>query len=88
MSTNHDTTAMPASEHHCERCGKLKLTRTGQPHACRGDEIERWRKVEAALEFYANPHNYGIGGGSSEHVFGDAGKMARVALRALPSTFL
>jgi hypothetical protein len=42
-------------------------------------------KTEAALEFYSDPHNYGIGGGSSAKIYGDGGKLARVALRALPN---
>lgn len=74
------------SEYHCPRCGKLKLTRSGKPHACRADENERFRKIEAALEFYADPHNYGIGGGSSEKIYSDGGRMARAALVALPNT--
>ena len=42
-------------------------------------------KTEEALEFYCDPHNYGIGGGSSQKIYADGGKLARVALRALPN---
>lgn len=77
-----------SSSYHCPRCGKLKLTPTGKPHLCRAEETERLRKIEEALEFYSNPHNYGIGGGSSEHIHKDGGRLARVALRALPNNVL
>ncbi len=73
------------SEFHCPRCGKLKLTPSGKPHACKAAENERARTVEAALDFYSDPHNYGIGGGSSERIYADGGRLARAALRALPN---
>lgn len=41
-------------------------------------EIEH---LKEALKFYADPHQYGIGGGSSNNILCDAGKVAKQALR-------
>lgn len=76
------------SPHHCPSCGKLKLTRSGAPHKCLAPEIERWHILERALEFYADPHNYGIGGGTSERIHADGGKVARHAIVNLPKSKL
>lgn len=37
--------------------------------------------LEKALQFYADPHIYGIGGGSSDKIIQDAGKVAKKALK-------
>ena len=48
-----------------------------------GITADEWRiaLLEEALRFYANPHNYGIGGGSSNNILRDAGKIAKGALK-------
>jgi len=38
-------------------------------------------KLKNALRFYADPHNYGIGGGSSNKILKDAGKIAKKVLK-------
>lgn len=37
--------------------------------------------LEKALRFYADPHIYGISGGSSDKIMQDAGKVAKKALK-------
>jgi len=44
------------------------------------DKEDQTLKLKNALRFYANPHNYGIGGGSSNKILKDAGKIAKRAL--------
>lgn len=44
-------------------------------------KVQRIAELEAVLHWYADPGNYGIGGGSSERIYSDAGKRARAALR-------
>ena len=47
-------------------------------------QIKRLKEIvwlKEALRFYANPHNYGIGGGSSNNILRDAGKIAKGALK-------
>lgn len=40
--------------------------------------------AQDALRFYADPHTYGISGGTNERIIQDAGKKAKQALRREP----
>jgi len=42
---------------------------------------ERILELKTVLRWYANPHNYGIGGGSSQHIHVDAGQRASTVLK-------
>lgn len=66
------------SPHHCSACGKLKLTRSGTPHKCRAPDLEKWRIVEMALEFYADPINSNDGGATARRALLNLPQLVRI----------
>jgi hypothetical protein len=64
----------------------LQLLRVFQAYDCESTdwliaELEKaWaenERLKEALKWYADPHNYGVGGGSSERIMTDHGQRAR-----------
>jgi hypothetical protein len=64
------TTPQIQDEFHCAKCGKLKLTRSGQPHKCGPTDKQRvqelyienkalWKQLSDIVEFIENRPYYG-----------------------------